>query len=75
MSEKYIYLYVDDGTCQISVVNTIKWIRDMGYNNIYTIDSQMIVKSNWVDNANLIIIPGGADIPYTYKLRGRVIKK
>jgi len=71
--EKIIYIYSDVGTCE----NSFKHIRqtfERSSAKSYTIQlitAPEIIEGSWVDHAVLIIIPGGADLPYAEKLNGK----
>jgi biotin--protein ligase len=74
-----IYVYNDHGTSAASLKHTIYTLKSItiGY-KIELIDAQGILNKPWTKNAILLIIPGGADLPYTQKLNGegnRIIKK
>lgn len=74
-----IYIYNDEGAGENSVkyiLNTLAKIATTYKINF--INAQDILAKEWVKNAALLVMPGGADIPYTEKLNGegnKIIKK
>ncbi|WP_341790965.1 BPL-N domain-containing protein [Rickettsia endosymbiont of Gonocerus acuteangulatus] len=74
-----IYIYNDEGAGE----NSVKYILDTltkiatAY-KINFINAQDILAKEWIKNAVLLVMPGGADIPYTKKLNGernKIIKE
>lgn len=68
-----IYLYRDSGVSATSLRHTIFTIEQaVGSNyDLYTIDSKGIKSGTWCSKAALLVLPGGADLPYLRKLAGR----
>jgi|LauGreDrversion4_2_1035121.scaffolds.fasta_scaffold212021_2 glutamine amidotransferase-like uncharacterized protein len=78
--KKVIYIYNDLGVSESSIEHTIYTLKHLIPEDyrINLITSEEIKKNNWVDEAALLIMPGGADIPYAQKLNGdgnRIIKE
>lgn len=72
ITQNSIYIYNDDGAGK----NALEYIYDTlasittAY-KINFINAEDILYEKWTKNAALLIIPGGADIPYTKKLNGK----
>ena len=67
--EKIIYIYNDEGVSQESLKHTIhSFSKDY---SIKTIDAEELKQGNWTKDADLFIMPGGADVPYAKKLNGK----
>jgi len=78
-SVKSIYIYCDNGVSYESLTHTLQSLEQLFGNthNIKTINSDDIIMGKWIKDAVLLIMPGGADIPYSQKLNGvgnKVIK-
>ena len=67
-NEKIIYIYNDEGVSKESLEQTIHSFSKQHI--VKTINAQDIKKGAWTKNADLLIIPGGADLPYAKKLNG-----
>ncbi|MEM6879522.1 MAG: BPL-N domain-containing protein [Bacteroidota bacterium] len=68
---KVIYVYSDHGVSATSLIHTRHTLKSLTPNyRIELIDAQGIVHKNWAQDAALLIMPGGADVPYTQKLEG-----
>lgn len=67
-----IYVYNEEGAGEECVSHTVSMLRqNIGKKYaVRLIDSKTIAKRQWVKKAALLVIPGGADIPYTKKLNG-----
>jgi len=66
-----IYLYNGPGTSEESVLHTeftIRTLVDQKY-KITKIGPVEVARGEWVQNAAMFIIPGGADIPYSKHLK------
>ncbi len=70
--EQYVLVYNDKGVCIESFTSIIKWLRTMPIMTckIKQVDSSYIINENWEKDTKLLIIPGGADIPYHQALKG-----
>jgi biotin--protein ligase len=68
-----IYIYEDDGVSRISLTQTTCTLKEILPNNYHVcrINAKCIISTNWTKNAALLIMPGGADIPYAKKLNGK----
>lgn len=67
-----IYIYAGPGTSKNSLLQTAAAINPLlnaNYNIEYIFPEQLI-NDNWETQTALLIIPGGADIPYTKALNG-----
>lgn len=68
---KAIYVYSDDGVSATSLIHTRHMLKSLAPDyRIELIDAQGIIHKNWPQDAALLIMPGGADVPYTQKLAG-----
>mgnify|MGYP001804254009 CR=1 FL=1 len=70
---KTVYIYNDIGSSRDSIrhsLYTLTQIISSDY-NIQTIDSAEIKRKEWVKDAALLAMPGGADIAYMEKLNGQ----
>lgn len=68
-----VYIYKDAGTgkdSQVQTVSTLKEILPRKY-KIIQINAEKVILNMWPMDAALFIMPGGADLPYVKKLRGR----
>lgn len=73
-SEKHnIYVYADDGVSPESLSHTLAFFKSLAHTSysIKTIRADTLIEQKWQKKAALLVIPGGADIPYTKKLNGR----
>lgn len=68
-----IYIYQDDGVSGESFRHTMFVMAETlsSKYRIQSINAKEIVNTPWTKNANLLIIPGGADLPYVKKLNGK----
>lgn len=72
MRKNQIAVYSDLGvlkSCLKQTLESLKQILEMDY-DIVLINAQQIIHSNWSETTCLLILPGGADIPYTKALNG-----
>jgi len=68
-----IYIYKDEGVSNNSILHTVFTLKETltdGY-YIHSINAKEIIRNEWVKDAALLIVPGGADLPYTKKLNGQ----
>lgn len=68
-----IYIYHDLGVSHESLQETLFSLENL-LNSKYhlkTIDAKGVMDNHWSKNAKLFIMPGGADIPYLKKLKGK----
>ncbi|WP_316358604.1 BPL-N domain-containing protein [Candidatus Neptunichlamydia sp. REUL1] len=65
-----VLIYADEGVSSFSLQETLKTFR-MRYANVETIDHKILCNSDWEKETSLLIIPGGRDIPYDRKLKGK----
>lgn len=65
-----IRVYNDIGTSTLCVYNTIHLFHHFfPCANVFVISSSEIKTSQWVENTDLLVIPGGEDLPYLDKLQ------
>ncbi len=67
-----VYVYSDAGAGKDSLEQTFCTLRALvpdGY-NVESIDAQGIKEGSWRREAALLVMPGGADLPYVKKLQG-----
>ena len=68
-----VYIYIDDGVSRESVSQLIFTLvkgLPSGY-RVSRINAKEIISNKWVRDAALLIMPGGADLPYVRKLNGQ----
>lgn len=66
-----IYVYNDEGAGETSLKHTIDNLENVTTSyKINFIDAKGILYKEWTKDAVLLIMPGGADIPYAKKLNG-----
>jgi len=65
-----VLIYADEGVSSFSLQETLKTFR-MRYANVETIDHEGLRSSEWEKETSILIIPGGRDIPYDQKLKGK----
>ena len=65
-----VLIYADEGVSSFSLQETLKTFR-MRYANVETIDHKLLRSSDWEKETSLLIFPGGRDIPYDRKLKGK----
>lgn len=71
--KKTIYIYNDEGVSNQSLIHTmvtLKGLLSKRY-KVTTINATQIQHKSWVQNAALLVIPGGADLPYVDRLNGK----
>ncbi len=72
-SKKVIYIYADDGASKESISQTFYNLKQLKLHKKYDIKfiyAKEILKNQWSENAKLLIMPGGASLPYSKKLNG-----
>ena len=70
--KSHIYIYAGPGAAAESLSQTIATLQELtpvAY-TIHTIGFRQLKKSAWEQEAALLIMPGGADLPYTKYLSG-----
>ncbi|MEE3003785.1 MAG: BPL-N domain-containing protein, partial [Pseudomonadota bacterium] len=75
-----IYIYSDDGVSPESLSHTLSFFKKVASSSykIKTLDAENLITQKWQKNTALLVMPGGADIPYTKKLNGlgnKIIKE
>jgi biotin--protein ligase len=71
-SAQIVYIYAGPGVSKKSLIqteNTISSLLDANY-RVQLILPEQIIHGDWEKDAALLVIPGGADIPYTKALNG-----
>lgn len=71
MAAKNVFVYADKGAGTRSVVTTIQALQ----RNLHSVDVKPIMASEvlqgrWKDSSVLLVMPGGADLPYCKALNG-----
>eukprot|EP00758_Cryptobia_borreli_P004292 Tbor_TRINITY_DN4291_c0_g1::TRINITY_DN4291_c0_g1_i1::g.23906::m.23906/K01942/HLCS; biotin--protein ligase len=67
-----VLIYADEGVGQFSLQETLRTFRECYTEEVVeTVDHEFLLNSDWEKETSLIIIPGGRDIPYDRKLRGK----
>lgn len=71
--KRIIYIYDDEGVSSDSLKHTIYTLKQHVSEKykIKLINASSIIYSDWMKNTALILIPGGADLPYAKKLNGQ----
>jgi len=66
-----IYIYEDEGVSTESLKQTLAAFGSLAQKyTVKTIDAQQIKKGVWAQDAVLLVMPGGADLPYVKNLNG-----
>lgn len=69
--KNFIYIYNDLGTSPNMLNHTIYSFQLLAPTyEVKTLDAYSLKNINWQQNASLLIIPGGADLPYVQQLNG-----
>lgn len=71
-AQENILVYAGPGTGPQSVANTVAMLQSLVASKytIRTVDSTDITDNHWAHSTVLLVIPGGADLPYVKKLSG-----
>lgn len=77
---KTIYIYNDQGVSQQGLQQILEFLHTHipARYNLQLINAEQIAAREWMQDARMLIIGGGADLPYTQRLRGagnRAIKE
>jgi glutamine amidotransferase-like uncharacterized protein len=67
---KSIFLYRDEGVCPSSLRATVRSLREKTNRPIDLVNREAFLKNGWEEKAEMIIFPGGRDIPYLQALQG-----
>ncbi len=69
---KKIFVYSGPGAGPLSLKNMISMLRDLVTDqySIEVIDQDTIINGVWTDDTALLVMPGGADLPYVKHLNG-----
>lgn len=67
-----VYVYNDDGVSSTSFLHTLAAFKQAlpEKYTVRSINAAAIITNQWVHDAALLVIPGGADLPYGKKLNG-----
>lgn len=65
-----IYIYNDLGVDPGALCHTINFVKDHSYKRPQLINHHEIIAGTWIEDAALLIMPGGADLGYVNKLNG-----
>lgn len=65
-----VLIYAGEGVSSFSLQETLKTFRSL-YAHVETADDAMLCHADWEKDTALLIIPGGRDIPYDRKLKGK----
>lgn len=70
--QKVIYIYHDKGVSEECLQHTLHYFKKQAGSKyqIKTINAEEIKQNQWPKHTALLVIPGGADIPYMQKLNG-----
>ncbi len=68
-----IYVYQDAGVDEKALTHTLGALKKIAGKTyrISTLSAQTLVKGQWMSTAKLLVMPGGADLPYVKKLQGK----
>lgn len=71
--KRKIYIYDDEGTSEMYSLRTILMLKECASKeySIRRIKASGIIRGEWMKDAALLVIPGGADLPYARKLNGK----
>jgi biotin--protein ligase len=67
---KSIFLYRDDGVCPSSLRATVRSLRTVTNRPITLVTRDNFLEAGWEKKAEMVIIPGGRDVPYSLALQG-----
>ncbi|KAK9453699.1 biotin-protein ligase [Dipodascopsis uninucleata] len=72
MERMNVLVYADSGTTNDSVKQCKLTLRQLlePYYSVLTVDAETLIKEPWPATSSLLVIPGGADLPYCKKLNG-----
>ena len=72
MSKSTIYIYNDAGADSIMLMHTAHIMNEKFAScyDVKFIDAKQLKEQNWQIDASLLVMPGGADLPYVEKLNG-----
>lgn len=71
---KTIFIYKDDGVGGLSIRALMHSLKNSLFSKSYfisTIQANELIYGDWENEAALLIVPGGRDIPYHEKLKGK----
>jgi len=65
-----VLIYADEGVSSFSFQETLKTFRSL-YAQVEAVDHKILNEEPWEKETFLLVIPGGRDIPYDRKLKGK----
>lgn len=68
---KKIAIYSDEGTDPFSVISLVESLKEEGFSSIYLVDRNFFDQEWWPQKTDLLIFPGGRDLPYLAALSGK----
>lgn len=73
LQKRKIYIYDDEGASEMYSLRTILMLKECASKeySIRRIKASGIIRGDWMQDAALLVIPGGADLPYAKKLNGK----
>ena len=69
-----ILVYADEGVSSFTLKETLKTFGTLS-THVKTINHEKLLSEDWEIQTDLLIFPGGRDIPYDRKLKGKGIEK
>lgn len=64
------YVYAGEGAGSRSVLSAVEALQLATTLHVQTISAEATIQGNWTDHAALLVMPGGADLPYCRCLNG-----
>lgn len=64
------YVYAGQGAGSRSVLSAVEALQQATVLNVQTISAEATVQGRWTSDACLLVMPGGADLPYCQRLNG-----
>jgi biotin--protein ligase len=68
------HIYLDEGVDVAFFRKIVKMIKASGL-SVYTVDRHFFLQKQWEKKVDLIIIPGGRDLPYHENLKGEACRR
>lgn len=72
---KIIYIYNDEGATPHGVAALRHMFTQYTPYYVSTLNAAQVIQGNWCRDAAALVMPGGADLPYTHKLNGEGNKR
>lgn len=72
LSHKKVVVYADAGVGPLCLAQTQSMLLEfLGHTHlVQTLDAPSLIQGEWFSNCDLLVMPGGADLPYVQKLSG-----